>query len=641
MEEKKFDLNSLIGFVLLGAIMIYYFYTNQPTPEDIAKQKTEQIQDSIQKVQEAINQETKIVEPIENLIVNPTDSLALTQAQNKLGAFAYSASLPSAKANETVIENDLVKIKVSNLGGQITEVLLKKYKTYDKLPLYLIKDKNASFNLSFATQDNRNLQTKDLFFEPSLTNNGDNQVLSMKLKVSGDKYLEYRYELKPDDYMLDFAIRSQGMNSAINTSQNINLDWNLKSIRTEKSVKYENQYTDLRYLHNNEFDDMNPMGDGDEEEVEKLNWVAFKQQFFTSILLTDEPFEKSKLVLKNLVQDELVDTVFTKQYMASMPLQAKNGELNYNMNMYYGPVDYKVLKQYEGKQLDRIVSLGWGIFRWINKYLFIPLFSFLSSFIGNYGIVIILMTIVVRIFMSPVVYKSYLSSARMKVLRPEMEEINEKLKGKENAMKRQQETMALQRKAGVSPLSGCIPALIQMPVFFALFRFFPANIDIRQNGFLWADDLSAYDEVLKLPFNIPFYGDHVSLFPILASVAIFFYMQMTQSQQMNMQQPTQEGMPDMQKMMKMMMWFSPIMMLFFFNSYASSLSLYYFVSNLLTIIIMLVIKHYIIDEDKIHAQIQENKKKPAKKKSAFRERLDGAMKQAQEQQEKQKKLKKK
>ena len=637
MEEKKFDLNSLIGFVLLGAIMIYYFYNNQPTPEDIAKQKTEQIQDSIQKVQETVKQETKVEEPTNNLIVKPTDSLSLTQAQNKLGAFAYSASLPSAKAQETVIENELVKIKVSNLGGQITEVLLKNYKTYDKLPLYLIKDHNASFNLSFATQDNRNLQTKDLFFEPTLTSNGDNQVLSMKLKVSANNYLEYRYELKPDDYMLDFAIRSQGMNSAINTSQNINLDWNLKSFRTEKSVKYENQYTDLRYLHNNEFDDMNPMGDGDEKDVEKLNWVAFKQQFFTSILLTDEPFEKSKLVLKNLVQDEDIDTVFTKQYLASIPLQAKNGELNYNMNMYYGPVDYKVLKQYEGLQLDRIVSLGWGIFRWINKYIFIPLFSFLSSFIGNYGIVIILMTIVVRIFMSPVVYKSYLSSARMKVLRPEMEEINEKHKGKENAMKRQQETMALQRKAGVSPLSGCIPALIQMPVFFALFRFFPANIDIRQNGFLWADDLSAYDEVLQLPFKIPFYGDHVSLFPILASVAIFFYMQMTQSQQMNMQQPTQEGMPDMQKMMKMMMWFSPIMMLFFFNSYASSLSLYYFVSNLLTIIIMLVIKHYIIDEDKIHAQIQENKKKPAKKKSAFRERLDSAMKQAQVQQEKQKK----
>ncbi len=634
MEEKKFDLNSLIGFVLLGAIMLWYFYNNQPTPEEIANQKIEQLQDSIQNSQPQIsNQQKKVEKDTEGVQIGASDSLTVVQTQNKLGAFAYSAGLPSAKEHETIIENDLVKIKVSNLGGQITEVLLKNYKTYNKLPLYIIKDQNSSFNLSFATQDNRNLQTKDLFFEPTLTNDGDNQVLSMKLKVSKDKYLEYRYELKPNDYMLDFAIRTQGMNSAINTSQNINLDWKLKSFRTEKSVKYENQYTDLRYLQNGEFEYMNAMSEEDEEDVDKLNWVAFKQQFFTSVLLSDEPFEKAKLVSKNLVQDEDVDTVYTKQYEASMPLLAKNGELNYNMNMYYGPVEYEILSSYEGKQLDRIVSLGWGIFRWINKYVFIPVFSFLSSFIGNFGIVIILMTIVVRIIMSPVVYKSYLSSAKMKVLRPEMQEINEKLKGKENAMKRQQETMALQRKAGVNPLSGCIPALIQMPVFFALFRFFPANIDIRQNGFLWADDLSAYDEVLQLPFKIPFYGDHVSLFPILASVAIFFYMQMTQSQQMNMQQPQQEGMPDMQKMMKMMMWFSPIMMMFFFNSYASSLSLYYFVSNLLTIIIMLIIKHFIIDEDKIHAQIQENKKRPEKKKSAFRQKLDNAMKQAQDQQQ--------
>ena len=637
MEEKKFDFNSLIGFGLLFLIMLYYFYTNQPTPEELAKQKTEHIQDSIQKAQQTVpqNNNTQVVAP--SVTVNPSDSLSVVNAQNKLGAFAYSAGLASAKANETVIENELVRIKVSNLGGQITEVLLKKFDTYDKQPLYLIKDQNASFNITFATQDNRNLQTKDLYFEPALSKNGDNQVLSMKLKVSADNYLEYRYELKPDDYMMDFAIRSQGMGTAINTSQNINLDWNLKSLRTEKSVKYENQYTDLRYLQNDEFEYMNAMSKEDEEDVTKLNWVAFKQQFFTSVLLTDEPFDKAKLISKNLVEDEFIDTVYTKQYQALIPLQAKNGELNYNMNMYYGPVDYDILTKYEGKQLDRIMSLGWGIFRWINKYLFIPLFGFLSGFIGNYGIAIIMLTIVVRIFMSPVVYKSYVSSARMKVLRPEMEEINEKLKGKENAMKRQQETMALQRKAGVSPLSGCIPALIQMPVFFALFRFFPANIDIRHQGFLWADDLSAYDEVIKLPFKIPFYGDHVSLFPILASVAIFFYMQMTQSQQMNMQQPQQEGMPDMQKMMKMMMWFSPIMMLFFFNSYASSLSLYYFISNLLTIGIMLVIKHYIIDEKKIHAQIQENKKKPAKKKSAFRQRLDDAMKQAQTQQEIQKK----
>jgi YidC/Oxa1 family membrane protein insertase len=640
MEENKFDLNSLIGFVLLGAIMIWYFYMNQPTPEELEKQKTERIQDSIQQAQPQMQTSEPVADPVKEGFAASSDSTVMAETQSRLGMFAYSSSLPSATDKETILENDLVRIKVSNKGGQITEVLLKEFKTYDQKPLYVIKDQNARFNIEFATQDNRNLQTKDLYFEPELTQNGDNQVLSMKLKVSSDRYLEYRYELEPDNYMLGFALRSQGMDGAINTSEPLNLDWRLRSFRTEKSVKYENQYTDLRYLQDGEFEYMNAMSDEDEEEAREVEWIAFKQQFFTSVLLTDEPFESAQLRSVNLVKDEDIDTVFTKQYQAVIPLQSSNGELDYNMNMYYGPVDYAVLSTYKGRQLDRIVSLGWGIFRWINKFVFIPVFSVLSSMIGNYGIVIILMTIVVRIIMSPVVYKSYLSSAKMKVLRPEMVEINEKLPGKENAMKRQQETMALQRKAGVNPLSGCIPALIQMPVFFALFRFFPANIDIRQHGFLWADDLSAYDEVLKLPFKIPFYGDHVSLFPILASVAIFFYMQMTQSQQMSMQQPQQEGMPDMQKMMKMMMWFSPIMMMFFFNSYASSLSLYYFVSNLLTIAIMLTIKHFIIDEEKIHAQIQENKKRPAKKKSAFRQRLDDAMKQAQEQQEKQRKVRK-
>lgn len=646
MEEKKFDLNSLIGFVLLGAIMIWYFYMNQPTPEELEKQKTEQLQeasdaDSPQSVDIQSEDTTEAAEAQTDLVnVGVSDSVAQINAKNRLGVFAYSNSLPSAIDNETILENDRVRIKIANKGGQITEVLLKHFKTYNQQPLYLIKDQNALFNLSFATLDNRNLQTKDLYFEPELTQNGENQVLSMKLKVSESQYLEYRYELKPEDYMLDFGIRSEGIDRAINTSESLRLDWKLRSLRTEKSIKYENQYTDLRYLQDGEFEYMNAMSDEDEEEAKEVDWIAFKQQFFTSVLLTDEPFSTVNLKSVKLVQDEFIDTVFTKQYSASIPLQAKNGELDYSMNMYYGPVDYAVLSSYEGRQLDRIVSLGWGIFRWINKYVFIPVFKVLSSIIGNYGIVIILMTIVVRIIMSPVVYKSYLSSAKMKVLRPEMVEINDKYPGKENAMKRQQETMALQRKAGVNPLSGCIPALIQMPVFFALFRFFPANIDIRQHGFLWADDLSAYDEVLKLPFKIPFYGDHVSLFPILASIAIFFYMQMTQSQQMNMQQPQQEGMPDMQKMMKMMMWFSPIMMMFFFNSYASSLSLYYFVSNLLTIGIMLVIKNFIIDEAKIHARIQENKKKPQKKKSAFRQRLDDAMKQAQEQQDKQRKIKK-
>ena len=636
MEEKKFDINSLIGFVLLGAIMIWYFYTNQPTPEELAKQKTERTQDSIQQSQQEL-QKNNTPEETSITTINPADSVSIMNAQNELGVFSYSATLPSAKANETTIENELLKIKVSNKGGQITQVELKNYKTHDSLPLYLINNQNASFNINFGTTDNRILNTKDLYFEPSLSRNGDNQVLSMKLKVANSKYLEYRYEIKPNDHMIDFAIKSEGMDRAINSSQTLNLNWDLKAYRQEKSLRTENMYTEFYYKAEN---DVSYLSQEDNETENDVDWVAFKQHFFSTILMSDTPFSSANIISKNLVVDEDIDTVYTKQFVINSPLEMKNGELNYAMNMYFGPTDFKTLKKYKGTNLNEVADLGWGIFGWINRLIFVPVFAFLSSFIGNYGLVIILLTIVVRIIMSPVVYKSYLSSAKMKVLKPEMNEINEKYKGKENAMKRQQETMALQRKAGVSPLSGCIPALIQMPVFFALFRFFPSNITLRQKGFLWANDLSSYDAIAKLPFKIPFYGDHVSLFPILASVAIFFYMRMTQSQQMNMQQPTQEGMPDMGKMMKMMMYFSPVMMLFFFNNYASSLSLYYFVSNLLTIVIMLVIKHYILDEDKIHAQIQENKAKPEKKKSKFRSRLDDAMKQAQTQQEAQKRKKK-
>ncbi len=629
MEEKKFDLNSLIGFILLGAIMVWFMYNNQPTPEELAKQKAAQVQDSIQKAQQN-SVTTKVVDsiPAETAASEP-DSLASIQIQNELGAFAYSATLPSAKTNETTLENDLLRIKVNNKGGQITEVELKEYKTWKKTPLYLIKDANSSFNINFGTTDNRILNTKDLYFEPTLTKNGDNDVLSMKLKVDANRYLEYRYELKPGEYMLDFSIRSQGLSNVINTSQALNLDWELQSFRNEKSYYAENMYTWYYYRAD---DDVDYLSKDDDETEKDLDWVAFKQHFFTSVLKTDTPFASAKIVSKELVEDEDLDTVYGRKFSVQAPLDMKSGELNYAMNMYYGPSDYKTLKQYKGSELHETADLGWGIFGFINRIIFVPVFGFLSSFISNYGLLIILMTIVVRIIMSPVVYKSYLSSARMKVLRPEMQAINEKYKGKENAMKRQQETMALQRKAGVSPLSGCIPALIQMPIFFALFKFFPSAIDLRQKGFLWANDLSSYDTIAKLPFKIPFYGDHVSLFPILASIAIFFYMRMTQSQQANMTPPAQEGMPDMGKMMKMMMYFSPLLMLFFFNNYASGLSLYYFISNLLTIAIMLVIKNYVIDEDKIHAQIQENKAKPQKPKSKFRQRLDDAMKQAQEQQ---------
>lgn len=632
-DKKKFDINSLIGFVLLGAIMLWWMYTNQPTPEELEAEKNKKTE----QVQEANNPANDVVTDNNSFTTQANDSLSLVKAKSQLGDFAYSASLSSTANAETVLENDLLKLVISNKGGQIKEALLKDFVTYDSLPLYIIKDNNASFNINFGTSDNRTLNTKDLFFEPTLTKSGDNQVLSMKLKVANDKFLEYRYEIKPNEYMVDFNIRSQGLSSSFNTSQQVNLDWNLESFRKEKSIRYENQQTEMYYEKENEDIDYLSVGGEDDAEEEDVNWVGYKQHFFSTILITDKAFEKASLASKTLVQDEEVDTTHTKAFFLKAPLAFEGGELNYNMNWYIGPNNYQILKKYD-RNIKEIVNLGWGIFGYINRLVFVPVFNFLQGFIGNYGLIIILLTIVVRIIMSPLVYKSYLSSAKMKVLKPEMEEINKRLPGKENAMKRQQETMAVQSKAGVSPLSGCIPALLQMPVFFALFRFFPSNIDLRQKGFLWADDLSAYDSVFELPFNIPMYGSHISLFPILASIAIFFYMRMSQSQQMNMQQPTQEGMPDMQKMMKMMMYFSPVMMLVFFNMYASSLSLYYFVSNLLTITIMLVIKNYIIDEDKIHAKIQENKKKP-KKEGKFRKRLNDAMKQAQEQQAQQKKKK--
>ncbi|MEZ4856665.1 MAG: membrane protein insertase YidC [Gelidibacter sp.] len=634
MEEKKFDLNSIIGFVLIFGILLFMLWQNKKTPEQIAADKAKQEQVEADKKAEEASQKTEDTfvtskEDFSNDVL--TDSVKLEGLKNKLGAFAYASSLPSATNKETLVETNLLSLKFSNKGGYLTEVKLKKFVNYDSVPVYIIKNGNAAFNLSFKTTDNRSLNTQDLYFEPTITKNGENTVVSMKLKVSESKFLEYRYELKPNDYMFDFTIRSQGLSDVINTSEAVDLDWKLKAYRYAKSVSYENRYTELIYEYDGGKDSYLSQRSDAEETVNDVTYVAFKQHFFTSILLTDKAFKNANLKSTNLVHNQDVDTVFTKSYQSKMPLAIEGGEIAANMNWYYGPTDYKILNNYD-RNLDEVVPLGWGIFGWINRYVFIPLFGFLSSFLP-YGLAIVVMTILVRIVMSPVTYKSYLSQAKMKVLKPEITEINTKYK--DNAIKKQQETMALYSKAGASPMAGCLPALMQLPVFYALFQFFPSAFDLRQKSFLWADDLSSYDTIAKLPFKIPFYGDHVSLFPILASIAIFFYMRMTTGQQVA-SQPTQEGMPDMGKMMKYMIYFSPLMMLFFFNNYASGLSLYYFVSNLITIGIMLVIKNYIIDEDKIHAKIQENKKKP-KKKSRFQQKMAEMMEQAEKQKQQGKK----
>jgi YidC/Oxa1 family membrane protein insertase len=425
------------------------------------------------------------------------------------------------------------------------------------------------------------------------------------------------------------------LNNVINTSQDVNLDWKLKTKRHDQSISYENRYTRLTYQHDNKnkIDKLAQAGEDEETETD-VNWLSYRQHFFSTILVADKPIKSARLISKDLVQNEDIDTVYTKQFQSKFALQTQAGEINESLKLYFGPTDSKILKQYN-EDLEESIPFGWGIFGWINKALFIPLFSFLSSFMP-YGIAIIVMTILIKILLSFVQYKQFLSQAKMRVLKPELDAIRAKYK--DNKLKAQQETMALQNKAGASPLSGCLPGLMQIPVFYALFMFFPTAFALRQKKFLWADDLSSYDVVANLPFNIPFYGDHVSLFPILAAVAIFFYMKMTTGDQMA-SQPTQEGMPDMSKIMKVMIYFSPILMLVFFNQYASGLSLYYFISNLISIGIMLVIKNYILDEDKIHAQIQVNKAKP-KKQNRFQKKMAEMMEQAEQQKQAQQKRKK-
>lgn len=628
MEDKKFDINSLIGFVLIGGILVWMLYLNKPSEEEIQAEKAKTEAAAQEKAASEVVAEKDITleEATQELVVeNAGDSLVFDKLKNRLGSFAFSRTLPSATNATTLLENDVLALTVSNKGGYIVEARLKQHVTYDSVPIYLIKDGNASMNLQFSAE-NRLLNTSKEFFEPALTNNGENNVLTMRLKTSPSTYIEYRYELTPGEYMMNFSVKSEGLEGVVDTSQPIYLDWRLKGYRHAKSISYENRYSRLTYEYEDEkHSKLSPTGEDDEIEKD-VTWMNFRQHFFSSMILTDTPFKEVSLTSVDLVEDEQIDTVFTKQYGAKMLLEPKGGVLSYDMNMYYGPTDYKIFKKYD-RNLDEAMPLGWGIFGMINKYVIIPLFGFLSGFLPA-GIAIICLTILLKLALSPVQYKQYLSQAKLKVLKPELDAIKEK--HGDNKMKIQQETMKLQNIAGASPLKGCLPALLQIPVFYALFTFFPTAFDLRQKSFLWADDLSSFDTIAELPFYIPFYGDHVSLFPILASIAIFVYMMMTTGQTMQAQQ--QPGMPNM----KFLMYLSPLFMLVFFNNYASGLSLYYFISNLITIGIMLVIKNFIIDEDKIHAKIQVNKKKP-KKQNKFQKKMADMMEQAEQQKSNQKK----
>ncbi|MEC9135181.1 MAG: membrane protein insertase YidC [Bacteroidota bacterium] len=603
MEERRFDPYQFIGFILIAMILTWMLYVNKPEEganPPVEPEKTE------------LKTEQKDVPPIQL-----NDSLKKINLESTFGIF--SNWMTDQGATTQIIENKDLYIKVSPKGGLLELVRLKDYTDYLDQPLELVKEGNTKFNVQFTTKDGRRLNTKDFYFSPQLNIKNGDQILSLKAAISPNQYLEFVYAIDAERFLVDFSIQSSGIAALLDSSEPAVFSWETNAYRNSKSIDYEGRYTELTYGYEEDKIDYLSLSGSDEESPKEVRWVSFRQHFFSAILIPEKRVDQLRVTSYNLADDKSLDRVFTKKFGVQIPLTYQLGEFGSRFEYYFGTTDYQTLKSYD-RDLESSIPLGWGIFGWLNRFIFLPLFGFLSSFLPH-GIAIILMTIIVRLAMSPVTYKSYVSQIKMKVLRPEIEELNKKYK--DNAVKRQQETMSLYNRAGANPMAGCIPALLQLPVFYALFTFFPVAFELRKKSFLWADDLSSYDSILDLGFNIPFYGDHVSLFPILASIAIFFYTQMTTGQQTMPQQP---GMPNM----KVIMYLMPLMMLFFFNNYASGLSLYYFVSNLLTIFLMLVIKNYIIDDQKIHAQIEENKKKP-KKAGGFSARLQKAMEQAEKQ----------
>ncbi len=548
--------------------------------------------------------------------------LAVTQTADSLNA-AQKIEDKIIEVDEEVvrIENDLLILDITNHGGRIKNLYLKEYKTYktwlaeEDDPLQLF-DEQSTYGIDFFINEKRR-NSAEYGFEFV-----ENTESSCKIRMINEgKRIIYTYSLEEGRYDVDFSIGFEGFSDK--EADEIAFISDFKLLSTEKHLPSERRVATTFFKYSEDSYDYLSIGGDDEYDLEQTtDWIAYKQSYFAAILMSDVGFKStkdSKVEILNLAEE---DSVYIKQYRSNLNLGITNMENTVELKWFFGPNDYDLLSTYENGMED-IVDLGWGLFRWINVYAIRPMFNWFLAWGLGAGFAIFILTIVVKIFLSPVNYKMYKSSAMMKVLKPEIEKITKKFPKKEDAMKKQQATMALYRETGVNPMSGCVPMLIQMPILFAIFRLFPAAIELRQKGFLWAEDLSTYDSVAELGFNIPLYGSHVSLFTLLMAGTTLAY---THYNSQNMTQPTAEGMPNM----KYIMYFFPFMMIFFFNSYSSGLSYYYFISTLMTMGIMFAIKKFMIDDEKIQTQIAANKENPKKKgKSKFAQRLEEAQKQQQ------------
>lgn len=616
------DKNTIFGFVLIAAILIGFSIMNKPSEEEIARQQAHQ--DSVALVMEAE------IRAAEQIVKETPEAVVADSASSDLAA-VYGEFAPAGTGSDTVyvLENEHLKVSLSSKGGRVSEVMLKEYSTHDSLPLVLFNSSESEFGMTMVTNKNRIVNTSDLYFVPvgEVVTDSLGTSLTLRLLTDTEAYVDFVYTLKADDYLLDYTIKSNKMQTVLPAGTNsLELNWNTRIRQQEKGRQFEERYSKIHYkFSSDDVESLSESKDDSKSLPNKVKWIAFKDQFFSSVLIAKNDFNST--TLKSTM--EAKDSNYLKKYSADMFVSFDvSGKSSTDMTFFFGPNKYKILNSYDkGRKgddklkLTDVIPLGWGIFGWVNKFAIIPMFNLFSKYIGNFGIIILLMTVVIKLVLFPLTYKSYISSAKMKVLKPEIDEINARIPADKPA-ERQKATMELYGKVGVSPFSGCLPTLLQMPILFAMFSFFPASIELRQESFLWAKDLSAYDAIVSWNATIPlvtqYFGNHISLFTLLMTVSSLVSTKLNMA---NTATPDQPG----AGMMKWMMYLMPIMFMFMFNSYASGLSYYYFLSTMITIIQTYAIRAT-IDDKKLLAELHANRAKkanaPAKKKSGFMERLE-------------------
>jgi len=662
------DKNTIIGLVLIGAILSVFTIMNQPSQEELdkqAKQEQKMIDDK-KALEDKIIKETKKVEETSKTLVPKLDSkgvqeqkdggLIFTNTVTKkdtvileaLNPAPVSESQPEITKQEVkeqlvTLENEKFTIYFNTKGGIVASVALKEFESYNEYakndgkitPLKLFRNGDAVNELVF-TMNGKIIKTGKLPF--TIKAQTKNSIV-FSTNLGEGRSVENRYTLKDSAYDIDYTVKMIGFDGDVE-AKSVALNWDVDYQRTERLFSEQRRVSTACYQYSDVgFDYLSEMSSDDEAAEDDVDWIAYKQSYFSSIIRPEKAFEKkgTSFEVNAYKEGEEKNWTHLKGYKSTLNLGLSNVDNNsFTMNWFFGPNDYEVLNSYN-ENYDDMLNYGWGIFRWINLYAVQPLYTFLSSFgwMGA-GWAILLLTIILKFILMPIQWKMYTSSAKMRILKPEIDELTAKFPNKEDAMKKQMEMMTLYRESGASPLAGCVPMLVQMPILLAVFRFFPSTFDLRQKSFLWAEDLSSYDSIWNLGFNIPLYGDHVSLFTLLMAITTLIYTMMNSG---NMQAPQQPGMPNM----KVIMYIFPFMMIFFFNNYSSGLSYYYFISTLMSIVIMLLIKKFFVDEDKLKLKMAERKANRAaegtkvKKKSKFQERLETMQKAQQEQMKNRKK----